>query len=94
MRRPLTVAAATLVVGLGVFGGLACGGGSKAAPVETTAPAPLKRLRVIFPEGFTVREMADRVAAVREIAIAKRKVTPLCTLLIAGSPFWWRLSVK
>jgi UPF0755 protein len=46
-------------------------------PVET--PPPLARLRVIFPEGFTVREMADRVAAVREIAIAKRGVTPRLT---------------
>jgi UPF0755 protein len=46
-------------------------------PVET-AP-PLARLRVIFPEGFTVREMADRVAAVRKIAIAKRGVTPRLT---------------
>ena len=36
-------------------------------PVETTPP--LARLRIIFPEGFTRREMADRVAAVREIAI-------------------------
>ena len=79
MRLPLTVVVASLVVGLGVFGGLACGGGSEAAPVETTAPAPLERLRIIFPEGFTVREMADRVAAVREIAIAKRKVTPRLT---------------
>lgn len=46
-------------------------------PVET-AP-PLARLRVIFPEGFTVREMADRVAAVRKIAIAERGVTPRLT---------------
>lgn len=46
-------------------------------PVETTPP--LARLRIIFPEGFTVREMADRVAAVREIAIARRDVTPRLT---------------
>jgi len=46
-------------------------------PVETVQP--LARLRIIFPEGFTVREMADRVAAVREIAIAKRGVTPRLT---------------
>jgi UPF0755 protein len=46
-------------------------------PVET-AP-PLARLRIIFPEGFTLREMAERVAAVREIAISKRKVTPRLT---------------
>ncbi len=79
MRRALTLALVSLVVAVGLFGGLACGGGSEAAPVETTGPPPLKRLRVIFPEGFTVREMADRVAAVRGIAIAKRKVTPRLT---------------
>ena len=44
-----------------------------------TAPPPLARLRIIFPEGFTIREMADRVAAVRGIAIAKRGVTPRLT---------------
>ena len=49
--------------------------GSRA--VETTPP--LARLRIIFPEGFTRREMADRVAAVREIAIDKRGVTPRLT---------------
>jgi UPF0755 protein len=36
-------------------------------------------LRVIFPEGFTARQMIDRVAAVRRIAIAKRNVTPRLT---------------
>ena len=48
-----------------------------AAPVETTPP--LVTLRIIFPEGFTRREMAERVAAVREIAIDKRGVTPRLT---------------
>ena len=47
------------------------------APVETTPP--LARLRIIFPEGFTRREMAERVGAVREIAIRKRMVTPRLT---------------
>jgi UPF0755 protein len=47
------------------------------APVETTLP--LVALRIIFPEGFTRREMADRVAAVRQIAIDKRGVTPRLT---------------
>jgi uncharacterized YceG family protein len=36
-------------------------------------------LRIIFPEGFTVRQMTDRVAAVRRIAIRKRHVTPRLT---------------
>jgi len=47
------------------------------APVVTTPP--LEVLRIIFPEGFTRREMADRVAAVREIAVDKRGVTPRIT---------------
>ena len=47
-------------------------------PPTQTVPA-LARLRIIFPEGFTRREMADRVAAVREIAIHKRDVTPRLT---------------
>ena len=36
-------------------------------------------LRIIFPEGFSVRQMADRVAEVRRIAIRKRHVTPRLT---------------
>ena len=33
-------------------------------------------LRIVFPEGFSTRQMTDRVAEVRQIAITKRKVTP------------------
>jgi peptidoglycan lytic transglycosylase G len=42
------------------------------------APKPVL-LRISFPEGFSARQMADRVAAVRRIAIAKRHVTPVLT---------------
>jgi UPF0755 protein len=55
-----------------------CMGDEPAAEPAQTVP-PLATLRIIFPEGFTRREMADRVAAVREIAIAKRGVTPRLT---------------
>jgi uncharacterized YceG family protein len=55
-----------------------CMGDDPAPPPVETQP-PLARLRIIFPEGFTRREMADRVAAVREIAIDKRGVTPRLT---------------
>ena len=48
------------------------------APAQA-APQPLAKLHVIFPEGFTRREMADRVDAVRQIAIDKRNVTPRLT---------------
>lgn len=54
-----------------------CMGGDPPPPVETVPP--LARLRIIFPEGFTRRDMADRVAVVREIAIEKRGVTPRLT---------------
>ena len=47
-------------------------------PPTTTAPA-LENLRVIFPEGFTRADMANRVAAVRVIAIRRRGVTPRLT---------------
>jgi UPF0755 protein len=55
-------------------------GATAASEPVTTAPAPaLERLRIIFPEGFTVREMGDRVAAVRRIAVRRRGVTPRLT---------------
>ena len=78
---PLRRAVAGVAV-LAVLGGGAWAGASLVRddapppPVETT---PLASLRIIFPEGFTVREMADRVAAVREIAITKRQITPRLT---------------
>jgi UPF0755 protein len=74
VTRVLLAAAAGALV---VLVAAACGGEDAPPPVET-AP-PLARLRIIFPEGFTVREMADRVAAVREIAINRRGVTPRLT---------------
>ena len=78
LRRVIAV-----VVVLAVLGGGAWAGASLVRddaprpPVETTPP--LASLRIIFPEGFTVTEMADRVAAVREIAITKRQITPRLT---------------
>jgi UPF0755 protein len=36
-------------------------------------------LRIVFPEGFSVRQMTDRVAEVRRIAIRRRNVTPRLT---------------
>jgi hypothetical protein len=43
------------------------------------APAADVQLLIIFKEGQTVRQMTDRVSAVRKIAIRKRHVTPLLT---------------
>ena len=76
MRRLVAVAAAAaallLVAGCG-------GGGAESTEAATTTAPPVANLRIIFPEGLNVREMGDRVAAVREIAIAKRGVTPRLT---------------
>jgi len=81
MRRGLTVGVLVVLVAVGAFAATAwiAGGGDDAPAVTTTAPPPLARLTIIFPEGFTIRDMADRVAAVRGIAIRKRGVTPLLT---------------
>jgi peptidoglycan lytic transglycosylase G len=56
----------------------ACGG-DPAPPATTAATPPPERLRIIFPEGLNVREMGDRVAAVRKIAVSRRGVTPRLT---------------
>jgi uncharacterized YceG family protein len=81
MTRVLAIGVAAAVVAVGAFAVTAwIAGGDDEEPVPTTtAPPRLVRLTVIFPEGFTVAEMADRVAAVREIAIDRRRVTPRLT---------------
>ena len=59
---------------------LVAGCGSSPTATETTpAVQAVARLRIIFPEGLNVREMGDRVAVVRKIAVAKRGVTPRLT---------------
>jgi uncharacterized YceG family protein len=73
-RLALAGIAAALLLAAG------CGSEPSAPPATTTvAVPPVERLRIIFPEGLNVREMGERVAAVRQIAIAKRGVTPKLT---------------
>jgi UPF0755 protein len=80
VRRGLAVVLLLALVGVGAFAAMSWIAGEHSAPTPTvTAPPPLARLKIIFPEGFTIREMADRVAAVRGIAIRKRGVTPRLT---------------
>ena len=45
-------------------------------PPTDTAPPPKPVLRIVFPEGFTRKQMAQRIRAVNEIAKKKRKITP------------------
>jgi UPF0755 protein len=49
-----------------------------AAAAADTSPTNIT-LTIRFPEGLTVRRMADTVSAVRQIAIHKRHVTPVLT---------------
>ena len=44
-------------------------------PKAETGPPPKPVLKIIFPEGFTRKEMARRIAAVNKIAKRKRKIT-------------------
>jgi UPF0755 protein len=65
MARGLAVMLAAVVLALAALD-------ARAATAPTT-------LRIVFPEGFSVRQMADRVSEVRKIAIRKRHVTPRLT---------------
>ncbi len=81
MSRGAGVAGLVVVLaaaGAGIGAWVASSRSGEAPPATTAAPAPVT-LHVIFPEGFTRAEMAARVAAVREIAIRTRHVTPLLT---------------
>jgi len=56
------------------------GGGEEAATAPTTTAAPPPpSFRIVFPEGFTRKEMVARVGAVRQIAVQKRKLKPTIT---------------
>jgi UPF0755 protein len=50
-----------------------------AAPAAASPPTKQVRLKISFPEGLSARQMADRVAQVRLIAIRTRHVTPELT---------------
>lgn len=78
-RSHLVAAVAGVVVAGALIAGafvLFSGGGEESAPgAATTAQAttaPLPELKILFPEGFTRAEMADRIVAVNEIAAQER----------------------
>jgi UPF0755 protein len=83
-RRQVRTRRAIALVGLlaalavvGVLGTLALGAlrESSPPPAPTVAPPP-KPLKIVFPEGFTIDQMAQRIAAVNTIAKERRNVTP------------------
>jgi UPF0755 protein len=72
-----------LILGIGVLAAIAfavVGRGNESATTptvpSTTGPPPKPVLRIIFPEGFTIEDMAKRITAVNKIAEDKRHVTP------------------
>lgn len=81
MTRLVAILLVSATIAVGAFAGAAwLAGGNDDPPTSVpTTVAALANLRIIFPEGFSVAEMAERVAVVRGIAIAKRGVTPRLT---------------
>ena len=79
-RRAAALGVLTLGISLLVWLiGVAVGGvrDEPAPPPTTVAAKPRpKPLRIVFPEGFTRAEMADRITEVNAIARQKRKVRP------------------
>ena len=72
-RRRL-VALGVLIAGFAVawFAVAGVGGNDKPTPPPTTALAAPKPFRIVFPEGFTRKQMAARVTAVGKIAQRER----------------------
>jgi len=69
----LVAAIGWAALGLGVGGGGSSASGESLTGATDTAAKPI--LRIVFPEGFTRKEMARRIAAVNEIALEERGIT-------------------
>jgi UPF0755 protein len=72
----LGFAAALLAIVAGSAWALFGGRDKEAAPPPAPVAAPPKPLRIIFPEGFTREQMAQRIGEVNQIAQDKRNVRP------------------
>jgi UPF0755 protein len=83
-RRPRTVVYRRRLAALGVLAaGIAIAffalgniGGGSGKRATTTAPLPPRPFKVVFPEGFTRAQMAERVSAVARIAQHERGRVP------------------
>jgi UPF0755 protein len=77
LRRLLALAGAAVVVVVvvGVFA-FGLGSSSKHAAPTTVALPPPKPFKIVFPEGFTREQMAERVAAVARIAASEHRGKP------------------
>jgi UPF0755 protein len=78
VRRAVALVAVLALLAVVAGGAMAVlGGGEEAAP-PPPPPAPVapKPLKIIFPEGFTRTQMAERIGEVNRIARQKRNVSP------------------
>jgi peptidoglycan lytic transglycosylase G len=57
---------------LTIIGSIRDGGETQAKPLPVAPPT----LKIVFPEGFTRAQMAERIKAVNQIAREKRKINP------------------
>jgi peptidoglycan lytic transglycosylase G len=77
VRRAVALVAVLGIVALLVGSAMAVlGVGEEAAPPPPPAPVAPKPLKIIFPEGFTRTQMAERIGEVNKIAQQKRNVSP------------------
>ena len=77
VRRAVALAAVIALLAVVAGGAMAVlGGGEEAAPPPPPAPVAPKPLKIIFPEGFTRTQMAERIGEVNKIAQQKRNVSP------------------
>ena len=77
VRRAVALVAVLGLVALVVGSAMAVfSGGEEAAPPPPPAPVAPKPLKIIFPEGFTRTQMAERIGEVNKIAQQKRNVSP------------------
>jgi uncharacterized YceG family protein len=72
-RRRALAAAVLIIAAVAAAAAFAVTRRDAAPPPPPPPPPPPKPFRVLFPEGFTRAEMAERVAAVAEIALEKRR---------------------
>lgn len=91
LRRLVALAAALALVAVGAYLVVSLGFSPRhvAATAPATTPPPPKPFRVVFPEGFTRAQMAERVQAVARIAHRERGVHPRLsakTYLAASGP--------
>jgi UPF0755 protein len=76
-RRAIALVVLAGGLGLGVWlVAAAVGGGDGTKEAKPAAPAAPPVLKIIFPEGFTRAQMAERITAVDRIARNTRKINP------------------